>query len=123
MSSRRNRRRQPSDAEHVGELYRRIYAVARRIPRGKVATYGQLAELAGMPGAARLAGAAMRASTPETGVPWQRVVAKRSRTVAKIGILDPVGAAVQRSMLEAEGVTFSASAGISLVDHGWLPLA
>lgn len=120
MPSRRNREK--SDAEHVGELYQRMYAVARRIPRGKVVTYGQLAELAGMPGAARLAGAAMRASTPETGIPWQRVVAKRSRTTAKIGILDPIGAAVQRSLLEAEGVRFTRSAGISLAEHGWLPL-
>lgn len=122
MSSRRNREPEKSDAEHVGELYQRIYAVVRRIPRGKVVTYGQLAELAGMPGAARLAGAAMRASTPETGVPWQRVVARRSRTVGKIGILDPVGAAMQRSMLEAEGVRFTRSAGISLIEHGWLPI-
>ncbi len=122
MPSRRKSSGPKSDAEHVGELYGSIYAVVRRIPRGKVATYGQVAELAGLPGSARLAGAAMRASTPETGLPWQRVVAKRSRTTAKIGILDPVGAATQRSMLEAEGVRFTRSASISLADHGWLPL-
>ena len=120
MPSTRNR--STADANHIAELYRRIYEVARRIPHGKVVTYGQLAELAGLPGAARVAGAAMRASRPEHGLPWQRVVARRSRTTARIGILDPVGAALQRSMLEAEGICFTRGEAISLADHGWLPL-
>jgi methylated-DNA-protein-cysteine methyltransferase-like protein len=95
--------------------------VVRRIPRGKVLTYGQVAELAGMPGAARVAGAAMRATTKEMGLPWQRVVGKRSRGMARISILDPVGAGIQRALLEEEGVTFTRAGNISLAQHGWLP--
>lgn len=110
-----------TDAEHVARLYGRIYEVARGIPRGRVVTYGQVAELAGMPGAARVVGAAMRASLPALGVPWQRVVGKRSRGVGKVSIQDPVGGAVQRAMLEDEGVVFSASGGISLSEYGWVP--
>jgi methylated-DNA-protein-cysteine methyltransferase-like protein len=86
-----------------------------------VATYGQVAELAGLPGAARVVGAALRASPAELGLPWQRVVGKRSRTTARIAILDPIGGAVQRGLLEAEGVRFTASGAISLDQHGWLP--
>lgn len=111
-----------SDAEHVGQLYARIYEVVRRIPRGRVLTYGQVAELAGMPGAARVAGAAMRASSAE-GVPWQRVVGSRRRGVAQVSIHDPVGAGIQRGLLEDEGVVFSDSGGISLAEHGWIDAA
>ena len=105
----------------MSRLYERIYAVVRRIPSGQVATYGQVAELAGMPGAARVAGAAMRASLPARGLPWQRVVGKRSGAVAQVSIHDPVGAGIQRALLEEEGVRFSASGGISLRAYGWLP--
>jgi len=112
-----------SDAAHVARLYRAIYAVIRRIPRGAVATYGQVAELAGLPHGARVVGYALRISTPAMGLPWQRVVGKRSRGTAAVSILDPIGGAVQRGLLEKEGVRFSTSGGISLADHGWLPAA
>lgn len=104
-------------------LYVEIYAVARRIPHGRVATYGQVAELAGIPGGARAVGTAMRAlKLSDVGpVPWQRVVGKRSARAARISILDPVGGAIQRQILEAEGIAFSPSGAISLAEFGWLP--
>jgi methylated-DNA-protein-cysteine methyltransferase-like protein len=110
-----------SDGEHIQALYRQIYAVVRRIPRGRVATYGQVAELAGLPRGARVAGAAMRASLPGHRLPWQRVVGKKSRGLARIAILEPVGAGIQQAMLEKEGVTFTAGGSIRLRDFGWLP--
>jgi alkylated DNA nucleotide flippase Atl1 len=100
-------------------LFRAIYEVVEAIPRGRVATYGQIAELAGLPGGARAAAAAMR-HCPK-GLPWHRVVGKRSRKLAAIRILDPVGAAIQRERLEAEGVRLSPSGGIRLDEYGWLP--
>lgn len=114
-------KRGAGDGAHVSELYRAIYAVVRRIPRGRVATYGQVAELAGIPGGGRVAGAAMKVSAPEQGLPWHRVIGKRSRGVGLIRIHDPVGAGIQRSMLEDEGVTVSDAGSIKLADHGWLP--
>ena len=54
--------------------YARIYAVIRRIPFGKVATYGQVAELAGLPGHARQVGYALHALPSATAVPWHRVI-------------------------------------------------
>ncbi len=104
----------------LARLYAAIYAVARRIPRGRIATYGQVAELAGFPGGSRVAGAAMKASTPADRVPWQRVVGKRGRR-GQIAIHDPVGAAMQRQLLEREGVDVSDRGQIALDDVGWLP--
>lgn len=107
--------------EHVGRLYGQIYEVVRRIPRGRVATYGQVAELAGIPGGARVVGTAMRVSTPEMALPWHRVVGKRSATTAQVSIRDPVGGAVQRGLLESEGVELSRAGSIALARHGWVP--
>ena len=103
------------------KLYRDIYAVVRKIPRGKVATYGQVAELAGIPGGARVAGAAMRGSGKQPRLPWQRVVGKRGAT-GVIAILDPIGGAVQRQLLENEGVEVGDRGTIPLARYGWLPL-
>ena len=113
----------PSTADHVKQLYRSIYAVIRRIPSGHVATYGQIAELAGIPGGARVAGAALKTSKPSDNVPWQRVIGKASKLRGRIAIHDPVGAAVQRKLLEDEGVTIGDTGLVKLDDYGWLCLA
>jgi methylated-DNA-protein-cysteine methyltransferase-like protein len=110
-----------SETDHLRELYRRIYAVVRKIPRGAVATYGQVAELAGIPGGARVAGAAMKTSKPADKLPWQRVIGKTGKFRGRIAIHDPVGAAVQRKLLEAEGVTVGDTGLVPLDVYGWLP--
>ena len=110
-----------SDAEYIAKLYADFYAVVQRIPKGKVVTYGQLAELAGRPGAARAAGAAMRQTPKELGIPWQRVLGKKAPGQGRVSILDPVGGAIQRQILESEGVTFSSAGSVSLREFGWLP--
>ena len=107
--------------DHVAELYRSIYAVVRRIPRGHVATYGQIAELAGLPGGARVAGAAMKTCEPGDRLPWQRVIGKASANRGRIAIHDPVGAAVQRQLLCDEGVHIGDTGLIALDSYGWLP--
>ena len=107
--------------DHVAELYRSIYAVVRRIPRGHVATYGQVAELAGLPGGARVAGAAMKTCKPGDRLPWQRVIGKASANRGRIAIHDPVGAAVQRQLLDDEGVHIGETGLIALDRYGWLP--
>ena len=110
-----------SETEYLRELYRRIYTVVRRIPRGTVATYGQVAELAGIPGGARIAGAALKTSRPGVKLPWQRVIGKASRLRGRIAIHDPIGAAIQRKLLEEEGVTVGDTGLIALDVYGWLP--
>jgi methylated-DNA-protein-cysteine methyltransferase-like protein len=102
-------------------LYQDIYRAVRSIPRGRVATYGQIAELAGLPGGGRTVGRAMKLATPALGLPWHRVVGRKTRASARVSILDPIGGSVQRLLLEKEGVSFSDSGAISLSVHGWLP--
>lgn len=98
--------------------YQRIYAVVRRIPRGRVATYGQVAALAGRPGQARQVGYALHALRPGDRVPWHRVINAR-------GELSPRSAPgwdrVQRRRLEAEGVDFDGRGRVALDDFGWRP--
>ncbi|HEX4417185.1 MAG TPA: MGMT family protein [Kofleriaceae bacterium] len=110
-----------SATEHLARLYRAIHAVVRKIPRGHVATYGQVAELAGLPGGARVAGAAMKGCKPGDRLPWQRVIGKAGKNRGRIAIHDPVGAAVQRQLLGDEGVAIGDSGLIALDRYGWLP--
>ena len=98
--------------------YQRIWRVAALIPRGKVASYGQLAELAGMPRAARQVGYAMHALPSGSRVPWQRVVNARGELSPRS---DAGGERVQRLLLEREGVRFDARGRIDLARYGWRP--
>ncbi len=96
------------------------YRVVRRIPRGRVATYGDVARVAGKPHGARQVGyalAALRGARHD--VPWQRVLGARARGFAAVSILDPVGAAVQQRLLEAEGIRFDARGRVDLGRVGW----
>jgi methylated-DNA-protein-cysteine methyltransferase-like protein len=97
-----------------------FYAVVRRVPRGRVTTYGEVALRAGCPGYARhvgLALAALRGTVHR--VPWQRVLAKESRRWARIAILDPVGAAAQRDLLGREGVAVDVRGRVDRARFGW----
>jgi methylated-DNA-protein-cysteine methyltransferase-like protein len=105
----------PSSAE----LLREVLAVVKAVPRGKVMTYGQVAELAGRPQGHRFVARAMR-SCPK-GLPWQRIVARHDARRARIAILDPEGAALQRKLLTKEGVVFDDRGLIVLAKSGWLP--
>jgi methylated-DNA-protein-cysteine methyltransferase related protein len=95
-----------------------IFAVVRRIPRGRVATYGQVAALAGHPGHARQVGYALSALEIDAPVPWHRVVNAQGRVSMRSG--GSGGAMVQRTRLEAEGVVF-AGGKVRLRDYGWTP--
>jgi len=96
------------------ELY---YDVVRRVPRGRVATYGTVARVAGMPRRARQVGYALAALRDGTDTPWHRIVNARgevSRRSAASGF-----EALQRTLLEAEGIVFDASGRIDLDRFGW----
>jgi len=97
----------------TASLYERIYEVTRRIPSGRVATYGQIARLAGIPKGARQVGYAMAAlgrGRPRPDVPWHRVV--NAKGESSIG-----GEQIIR--LEAEGVLFDERGRIDLKAFGW----
>lgn len=97
-----------------------VYRIVRRIPRGRVATYGAVALAAGKPRAARQVGYALAALRgAKHDVPWQRVLGARPRGLAAISILDPVGAAVQQRLLEKEGIRFDERGRVDLSRCGW----
>lgn len=106
------RPKQPVDASQA------IYRVVRRIPRGCVATYGQVAELAGIPLGHRVVARAMRACPGE--LPWHRVVGRKDLRRAQISVREPEHAALQRALLEKERVAFDESGFIPLARSGWL---
>ena len=94
-------------------LYERIYDVVERIPEGRVATYGQIAHLAGIPKGARQVGYAMAAlgrGAPRPSVPWHRVV--NAKGESSIG-------GEQISRLVAEGIAFDENERIDLKAYGW----
>ena len=96
-------------------LYAKFYAVVRKIPRGRVATYGQIARLAGLPRHARHVGYAL-AACEEKDVPWQRVINSKGE-VSFRG--DALFSMKQRGLLEKEGVRFSAKGRVSFERYGW----
>lgn len=95
----------------------RIYAVIRRIPAGRVATYGQVAALAGMRGQARLVGYALAALDVDSCVPWHRVVNARG-AISLPAAGHP--AMIQRARLRAEGIEFR-NGRLSLERYQWHP--
>jgi methylated-DNA-protein-cysteine methyltransferase-like protein len=95
-----------------------IHAAVRRIPRGRVASYGQIAALAGRPGRAREVGYALASLSDADGVPWQRVVNARGEISARG---EPAAAALQRRLLEREGVRFDLRGRIDLERYGFRP--
>jgi methylated-DNA-protein-cysteine methyltransferase-like protein len=100
----------------AGSTYTRIYAVVRRIPRGKVASYGDVARRAGLPGHARQVGYAMHALGPDTAVPWHRVVNTKGEISCR---RRGAGELEQRVRLEREGVRFGARNRIAPVHFVW----
>jgi methylated-DNA-protein-cysteine methyltransferase-like protein len=98
------------------QTYARIYAVIRRIPRGRVATYGQIAALAGLKGHARQVGYALHALPKGSAVPWHRVINARGEISRRSQFGDEVR---QRMLLEAEDVEFDWRGRVSLQRYRW----
>ena len=98
--------------------YQRIYAVVRRIPEGRVATYGQVASLAGLAGHARQVGYALHALPDGTAVPWHRVV-NASGGISLRSL--PGGDLVQRGLLEREGIRLDPRGRVPLARVRWAP--
>lgn len=96
--------------------YATIYDWVRRVPEGKVATYGQIAGLAGKC-SARQVGYAMAALQDDVGIPWHRIINSQGRISLRTG---SEGHHLQRILLEAEGIVFSADDTIDLVIYRWI---
>lgn len=97
------------------EFSDRVFAAVRKVPRGKVASYGTVAAVAGYPRAARQVGMVMRLGH---GLPWWRVLASDGRIV----IADPQWKMEQALRLQAEGVEVHAMK-VDMERYGWVPKA
>jgi len=104
----------------VSEFKRRVLTLVKAIPSGQVSTYGQIALLAGKPGAARQVGTILHGLSPADGeVPWQRVInAQGGISTYKVGWGE-----LQRGLLEAEGVVFDTDGRCDLQRYRYDPTA
>ena len=105
-----------SEVEKRHPDYEKIYEIVKRIPKGRVATYGQVARLAGLPGRARQVGYALNKTPDGRRLPWQRVVNAQGRVS-----LRGRGKSEQQELLEEEGVQFDDTGRIALKRYQWQP--
>lgn len=98
------------------DTHERIFQVVFSIPAGKVCTYGQVAELAGLPRAARAVGTVLKGLPEDSKLPWHRVI----NASGKISLSMEGNGWVQQARLESEGVTLI-KGKVSLRDYGWQP--
>jgi methylated-DNA-protein-cysteine methyltransferase-like protein len=99
-------------------FFARVYALVGRIPRGRVATYGQIARMLGAPRAARIVGWAMHGNPHGPRVPCQRVIQRGGSCSPNYRMGDP---GAQRRLLEREGVCFLLDGRVDLAAHQWRP--
>ncbi len=111
------------DAEDL----KRIYASVRRVPKGRVATYGQIASLADLPGYARHVGRALRELPEGSRVPWHRIVnsrgeiAERSARTRSSTTMTLDSETLQFQLLIDEGIEFDGNRRIPLKQFQWKP--
>lgn len=98
--------------------YQRIYRVIRRVPRGRVATYGQIAEMAKASGP-RQVGYALHALPDGHDVPWHRII--NARGMISLDSTGLGGGNLQRALLETERVAFDEKGRIDLKRYQWKP--
>ena len=97
-------------------VFEKIYEQVRRIPRGKVATYGQIAMLAGNPRWARVVGYALHSNPNPNEIPCYRVVNRNGEVANSFAF---GGGDVQRQLLQMEGIEFDENGRIDLKKYGW----
>lgn len=99
-------------------VFKKIYAVVSKIPEGKVATYGQIAALAGNPRWSRVVGYALHSNPAPGIIPCHRVVNREGKTAPAFAF---GGEDVQKGLLQNEGIVFKADGSIDLKIYGWKP--
>ena len=99
-------------------FFARVYDLVARIPRGRVATYGQIARMLGAPRSARIVGWAMHDNPHGRRVPCHRVVQQGGSCSPNFRVGDP---GAQRRLLEREGVGFLLDGHVDMLAHQWHP--
>ncbi|MEE9441714.1 MAG: MGMT family protein [candidate division Zixibacteria bacterium] len=104
-------------AKKQKSFHQKAVEIIKKIPRGKVATYGLIAALAGSPRAARQVVRALHTSSRKEKLPWHRVI----NSQGKIGLKPGEGYELQRQLLQDEGVIFKANDSVDLGKYLWSP--
>ncbi|MBE6808448.1 MAG: MGMT family protein [Ruminococcaceae bacterium] len=99
-------------------VFKKIYSVVSKIPKGKVATYGQVAMLAGNPRWSRVVGYALHSNPAPGIIPCHRVVNREGKTAPAFAF---GGEGVQRKLLMDEGIIFNEDGCVDLKIYGWQP--
>ena len=94
-----------------------VYELVKKIPRGRVTTYGALAKALRLRGGARAAGHAMAACPTGKGIPWHRVIGAGGRLL----IREP-HSSLQQRLLETEGIAMAGGKRVNLKKYGWVPI-
>jgi methylated-DNA-protein-cysteine methyltransferase-like protein len=102
----------------MNPAYERIYKTVQRIPKGRVATYGQIAMLSGIPRQPRRVGYALSALHDYQPVPWHRVINSKGRISRRS---EPGYEFVQQALLESEGIVFDTNGRVELAQFLWRP--
>ena len=102
----------------INPTYQRIYDMVQRIPKGKIATYGQIAMLSKLRGQPRLVGYALHNVPAELKIPWHRVINSKGEISQ---LPDPESRTIQRHLLLAEGIAFDSEGRIPLDRFQWKP--
>jgi len=97
-------------------FFNKVWDMVARIPKGKVASYGQIAAGLGNPRAARTVGWALHSTPHDMDIPWHRVINSRGRISTDCGEHSPD---LQRNLLESEGVEFDARGYVDLERFQW----
>lgn len=98
-----------------GSVYEKIYALVRKVPRGRVASYGQIARLVDRC-TPRMVGYAMAAVPEGSGIPWHRIINRQGRVSPRSA---GDGSLAQKALLESEGISFDAAGRVDLEKVGW----
>ena len=98
-------------------FHQRVIDIIKSIPKGKVATYGQIAALAGNPRAARMVVRVLHSSSGKEKLPWHRVINSKGSISLKPG----TGYEVQKALLQKEGIVFKEDGSIDLKRFLWRP--
>ena len=104
--------------KNSNELAIPILAVIQQIPKGRVASYGQIAKLAGLPKHARLVGYVLKHLDPASNIPWYRVI--NSQGKLSLAKLDEYGQNIQQLKLQDEGV-YMLNGKVNLKHYQWQP--
>jgi methylated-DNA-protein-cysteine methyltransferase-like protein len=104
------------EAHNVSDNYKLIWDIVREIPKGKIATYGEIARVSGLLNQARLIGYALHNLPPRSKIPWHRVI----NSQGKISFPKNTGThRQQKKLLEKEGIVFTKDK-VDFGKYGWL---